>query len=219
MVYLAIYLIWGPFLIAVNFESQFGTAPGGKAIVSALKKVWTPVASWFARHALGIAKLIGSGGDSQAGYVTVLCWVTISLAAAAIWTIFDRTTARDRQYDRWLRVAVRYALASHMFLYGFDKVVPHAQFPEPLLQRLLTPLGNLNRYAAFWSTMGTSPLYAAFAGGADVVAGILLVFAPSSCSRPQLWPVHCSRPWQWRMWRRLTSGSTFQSRSFRSTCS
>jgi hypothetical protein len=78
MVYLAIYLIWGPFLVAVSSGSQFGTAPGGKAIVSALDKVWTPVASWFAHHARGIAKLNGSGGDSQAGYVTVLthCWPT-----------------------------------------------------------------------------------------------------------------------------------------------
>jgi hypothetical protein len=57
-----------------------------------------------------------------------------------------------------------------------DKVVPYAQFPFPSLENLVTPLRDLSVYRLFWSSMGTSTLYAAFAGGMEVVAAGFLCF-------------------------------------------
>jgi hypothetical protein len=173
---------------ALSTETQFGLAPGGKFLEELLGSVGTPLVLWFGRHILRIATLQGEtfGGDAEFGYVTILCFVCASASVALVWTVVDRRQGRDALLHRGLRVAARYALAFHLFLYGLDKVVPNAQFPFPPLQRLLMPIGNLSRYTLFWSSMGTSPFYAAFAGVVEVVAGLILLLVPQAILGPLL---------------------------------
>jgi hypothetical protein len=62
-----------------------------------------------------------------------------------------------------------------MFAYGMAKLVP-LQMPFPYLTKLLEPYGNFSPMGVLWSSVGASPAYEIFAGGAEMLAGILLIF-------------------------------------------
>ena len=186
LVYIVLFLLSRALVNVLGLETRYGIAPGGKVVLRAIDAFWIAVVSWFGRHALHLAKLRGSGGDLQFGYVEVLCFLAISAVVALVWGSLDRNPTRNATLRQWLRVVVRYALAFEMLIYGMDKVVPYAQFSEPPIERLVMPLGSLSRYAVFWSSMGTSPIYAAFAGATEVMAGLLLLLRPSALAGPLL---------------------------------
>jgi hypothetical protein len=48
--------------------------------------------------------------------------------------------------------------------------------PVPSLAALVLPLGNFSRYGILWSSVGASPAYEIFAGCAEVLGGVFLVF-------------------------------------------
>jgi hypothetical protein len=173
--YLALYMIVAaPLGLILSIEKRFGTAPGGVAIQHAIETVWTPVEAWTGRHLLGIdVKNPGANADLAA----FLSLVILSAAAALLWSVLDRRAGRDAKLYRGLKLAVRYVLGFVLVLYGMDKVVPNAQFPFPSLETLVSPLGDLSVYRLYWASMGTSTMYAAFAGGMEIVAAGFLFFS------------------------------------------
>jgi uncharacterized membrane protein YphA (DoxX/SURF4 family) len=66
-------------------------------------------------------------------------------------------------------------LALVLFVYGFEKIFKH-QFYLPEPNTLYTPLGQLHPDILFWSTMGISHSYSVFAGLAEVVPAVLLLW-------------------------------------------
>jgi hypothetical protein len=56
-----------------------------------------------------------------------------------------------------------------------DKAIP-LQMPFPYLTKLLEPYGNFSPMGVLWSSIGASPAYEMFAGCAEMLGGILLVF-------------------------------------------
>lgn len=136
------------------------------------------VVFWVAAHVFG-AKLplvyTGSGsGDKTFDWVLAFCLLTLAVAATAIWSYLDRRQDGYVALYKWFRLFIRFALASQMFVYGFDKAVP-LQMPFPYLTRLLEPFGNFSPMGVLWSSIGASPAYEIFAGCAEILAGILLV--------------------------------------------
>jgi hypothetical protein len=134
---------------------------------------------WTAAHIFRISRTLvyadSGSGDKTFDYVEAFCLVVIAAIAATIWASLDRKRAHYITLHKWFRLFIRFALASEMFLYGMDKVIP-LQMPFPFLTKLLEPYGNFSRMGVLWSSIGASPAYEIFGGCAEMFGGILLIF-------------------------------------------
>jgi hypothetical protein len=111
-------------------------------------------------------------GDTFANWVHVGVLLVLALVLATIWTMADRP--RPSLY-LWLRLFLRYSLATILFNYGFSKVFP-GQFQPTTIHRLLQPYGSFSPMGVLWSFMGASMPYTIFSGVAEVVPALLLIF-------------------------------------------
>lgn len=125
-------------------------------------------------HAKVTAQPNGSG-DTTYNYVQLLCYLVISAVAALVWSVLDRRRTQYAWLYRWLRVYVRFSLATAMISYGAFKVIK-SQFPAPTLDRLMQPFGDASPMGLLWTFMGASKAYTFFGGFSEFVGGVLLVF-------------------------------------------
>jgi uncharacterized membrane protein YphA (DoxX/SURF4 family) len=136
------------------------------------------VVSWTAAHVFGVHNQLvstGSGsGDKTYDWVLDFCILVTAVAGAALWTALDRKRANYKKLYAWFRIAIRFALASQLVVYGMSKVVP-LQMPFPFLTRLLEPYGNFSPMGVLWSFIGASPAYETCVGMAELLGGVLLV--------------------------------------------
>jgi uncharacterized membrane protein YphA (DoxX/SURF4 family) len=112
-------------------------------------------------------------GDTAFDYVRIFCFAVLAAVAAAIWTLLDRGRTAYPTLHRWLRVYVRFYLASVMITYGSTKVIK-SQFPNPTLDRLLQPFGDASPMGLLWTFMGVSVSYNIFTGAGELLGGLLL---------------------------------------------
>lgn len=68
-----------------------------------------------------------------------------------------------------------YFLVLELWEYGWIKLIK-LQFYLPEPNTVYTELGNLSKDIAYWSVIGSSPVYVIFMGVTELLAGILLVF-------------------------------------------
>ncbi|MGC1422670.1 MAG: hypothetical protein WA354_14665 [Terracidiphilus sp.] len=134
---------------------------------------------WVAAHLFG-AKLplifSGSGsGDKPFDWTEVFCVLIAALFATAIWSIFDRRRTSYAPLYKWFRLFIRFSLAATILLYAFDKIVP-LQMSFPGLASLLEPYGNFSPMGVLWNSIGASPAYEIFAGLAELLGAVLLMF-------------------------------------------
>jgi uncharacterized membrane protein YphA (DoxX/SURF4 family) len=118
---------------------------------------------------------VTGSGDTTLAWIEDLVFVVTAIFAAAVWTIADRRRSDYRTAHAWLRLLVRYTLAFTLFSYGFVKVAP-VQFQPPGLPKLVQPYGEFSPMGVLWTFMGSSPAYTMFAGWAEVLGGVLLLF-------------------------------------------
>jgi uncharacterized membrane protein YphA (DoxX/SURF4 family) len=151
----------------------------GEAISSAVGRLHAAVVTWTGAHVLHLAAPIATArtgsGDRMFDWVRCLVDLAVAVIAAAAWSALDR---RRREYARlfdWLRVGVRYYLASMLVYYGMAKVAP-IQFSPPTAERLIERFGEASPMGLLWTFMGFSRAYSVFTGAAEVVAGLLLFF-------------------------------------------
>src|SRR5215467_9374204 len=137
------------------------------------------VVFWTASHVFHVTTPLvysGSGsGDKTFDWVLVFCLLVCSAFGTAIWSVLDSKRQNYVTLQRWFHLFIRFSLAGQMLVYGLDKVVP-LQMPFPYLTRLLEPFGNFSLMGVLWSSIGASPAYEIFAGCAETLAGILLIF-------------------------------------------
>jgi len=134
---------------------------------------------WLGAH-LFRAKLplvySGSGsGDKTFDWVMNFFLLVLSAVAAAVWSAIDRRRLNYVTLHKWFRLFLRFALASQMFGYGLDKVIP-LQMPFPFLTRLVEPFGNFSPMGVLWQSVGASKAFEIYAGSAETMAGIFLIF-------------------------------------------
>ncbi|KAA6462071.1 DoxX family protein [Acidobacteria bacterium AB60] len=134
---------------------------------------------WVGTHVFGMqAPLVYSGsgsGDKHYDWVLVFCILIVSVVATGFWSLVDR---KPRSYDRaqrWFWLFLRFSLASQMLLYGLIKAFP-LQMRFPPLVWLVEPFGNFSPMAVLWGSIGASPAYETFAGCAELLGAILLMF-------------------------------------------
>lgn len=133
---------------------------------------------WTAAHIFRIKRDLvytGSGsGDKTFDWVLAFCLLIIAALITCVWSILDRRRENYVTFHKWFRLAMRFMLASEMFLYGLAKAIP-LQMPFPYLTRLLEPYGNFSPMAVLWSSIGASRSYEIFAGCAETLGGLLLL--------------------------------------------
>jgi uncharacterized membrane protein YphA (DoxX/SURF4 family) len=133
--------------------------------------------AWTATHIFRVSHPLvftGSGsGDKIVDYVLCFCLLGIALAVTALWSAKDRRPSHPRLCKAF-RVFLRFALASQMFVYGFDKAFP-LQMPFPRLFTLVEPFGNFSSMGVLWSSVGASQPYEIAVGCAEILGGLLLI--------------------------------------------
>lgn len=151
-----------------------------KLNIPELSSLWPlrHITFWTAAHVFRIKHELvytGSGsGDKTFDWVLAFCLLVIAAVITLVWSILDRRRPNYQTFHKWFRLTLRFALASEMFLYGLDKVIP-LQMPFPFLTRLLEPYGNFSPMAVLWSSVGASRSYEIFTGCAETLGGILLL--------------------------------------------
>jgi hypothetical protein len=140
---------------------------------------WHVLVPWVGAHILHLATPItifeAGSGDTTYNYVQLLCFVAISLITTVAWSLLDARRPNYAKLSKWLRVYVRFALATTMIAYGSMKVIK-AQFPSPDLYTLAEQYGQSSPMGLLWNFMGFSLPYNIFTGCAEMGAGLLLAF-------------------------------------------
>lgn len=134
---------------------------------------------WLASHVFRIGQPIVTvetgSGDRYYDWIILFCILTLAVLVTVIWSALDRGHESYPKLYKWFRLFIRFALAATMFTYGAFKVVP-LQMPFPPLTRLLETYGNFSPMGVLWSSIGASPAYEIFAGSAEMLGGLLLIF-------------------------------------------
>ncbi|HEV8113137.1 MAG TPA: hypothetical protein VGR31_10205 [Planctomycetota bacterium] len=137
---------------------------------------------WTARGPLGIHRplvsaIANGSGDTTYSYVQALLTFVLALAVASIWAVADRRLPERARLRDVLRSGLRWYLATQMIGYGLAKLGTLTnQFPPLGLWRLAQPYGESSPMGLLWTFMGSSRAYTAFAGGMELLGGLLLVW-------------------------------------------
>ncbi len=134
---------------------------------------WT--AAHLFRAKLPLIYTDSGSGDKTFDWVLAFCLLVIAALATALWSVLDDKRESYATLHKWFRLFIRFALASTLLTYGMDKVIP-LQMPFPYLSKLLEPFRDFSPMGVLWTSIGASPGYEIFAGSAEMLGGILLVF-------------------------------------------
>jgi len=166
--YLVLYII--PFPVE--------SLPFTSALVQKYNDFWQAVVPWVGKHLLHLSYDItvfpNGSGDTTFNYVQVLCLLTLAALATVIWSVLDRRRPNYEQAYQWLRLYVRFSLASAMIGYGAFKIIP-LQMPAPFLTRLIQPYGDSSPMGLLWTFIGASKGFQIFTGCAEMLGGVLLI--------------------------------------------
>src|SRR5215471_2174086 len=136
------------------------------------------IVTWVAVHIFHVkTELVyfSGSGDKTFDWVFAFCLLIFAIVVTCIWSVIDRDRGEYVTLHKWFRVFLRFCLAGQMLGYGFAKVIP-LQMPFPFLTRLVEPFGNFSPMGVLWFSIGASPAYEMFAGCAEILGGILLIF-------------------------------------------
>lgn len=134
--------------------------------------------NWFGPTVLRVtlpAPVPSGSGDKLYDWVQCAALLSVAAAGALIWVWFDRERKADGLVHDLVRIALRYSLGVTMLSYGMSKVL-WQQMPAPSMYRLLGTYGESSPMGILWTFMGQSWAYSAFAGGLEVLGGLLLFF-------------------------------------------
>jgi uncharacterized membrane protein YphA (DoxX/SURF4 family) len=135
---------------------------------------------WAGKHLLRLPHDVtivanNGSGDTTYDYVNTLCQAAFAAAVALAWSALDRRPRAHPRLREGLRVYARYSLALAMLEYGLVKVMP-MQFSSLGLAELTQTYGESSPMGLLWRFMGYSRGYQIFAGAAEVIGGLLLLF-------------------------------------------
>jgi hypothetical protein len=121
--------------------------------------------------------LVPTNGSGDTSFAWAQLWLFLSIAAVAcvFWTIVDWKRPQYARLAFWLRLIVRYYIATAALTYGIIKLYL-LQMPFPTLSQLATPLGDLLPMRFSWLFIGYSAPYEFFSGVMETLAGMLLLY-------------------------------------------
>ena len=137
------------------------------------------VVFWVGAHVFRLTTPLvysGSGsGDKYFDWVLVFCSLVFAVIATAVWSVLDRKRTNYATLQKWFWLSLRFCLGGQMLVYGTIKAFP-LQMHYPFLFTQVEPFGNLSPMGVLWNSIGASPAYETFAGCAELLGGILLMF-------------------------------------------
>lgn len=159
----------------------FAAIPG----VGALGGLWSRLVDAAVRlandrlfHVAATLVPVNGSGDTSWAWTQLQLYLLVAAIAAALWSVIDR---HRTTYDRlawWLRLVVRYYIATFALSYGIIKLFGW-QMGFPTLSQLSTPIGDFLPMRLSWMFIGYSFKYQFFSGLAETVAGLLLLYRPT----------------------------------------
>jgi hypothetical protein len=175
LLYLGLYILFTQMLTSLLFAA---TNDNGAFEVD-YTRPFQAVIVWIGHHVFGITHpiltaLTGSG-DRLFDWIELPCFLTLAILGTILWSILDRKRTSYGKLYSWFHVILRFALSASMLSYGAAKILP-LQMSFPNLNRLLEPYGNLSPMGVLWASIGASQAYEIFAGTAEMLGGILLIF-------------------------------------------
>ena len=175
LLYLGLYCLATQIITSLLSSTQGADLPDPSTLWPLRPIVfWTAARIFHVSAPLSLAGNSGSG-DCMFGWILAFCLLAIAGLATALWSVLDRSRPDYTALHNWFWLFVRFALAGQMINYGMAKVIP-LQMPYPFLTRLLQPFGTFSPMGVLWSSIGAAPAYEIFAGCAEVVGGLFLVF-------------------------------------------
>jgi hypothetical protein len=166
------------YLVLYNLPLPLGPLPFTEGLALKYEQIWRAVVPWVGERILHLSSAVlivpTGSGDTMYNWILALCYLTIAIAATAVWSILDRRRSHYGKLDQWLRLYVRLSLAFWMITYGGMKAIP-AQFPPPFLNRLIQPYGESSPMGLLWTFMGSSPSYTMITGCVELLGGVLLI--------------------------------------------
>ena len=117
--------------------------------------------------------LTGSG-DTTMAYISLFVQAVLAVVGAVLWSVLDRKRPSYNQLFYWFTVILRIFIIFFMFTYGFVKIFK-TQFAGPSLMRLMQPIGEMSPMGLAWTYMAQSEGFNMFAGGMEVLGGLLLI--------------------------------------------
>ena len=168
------------YLILYYLPFPFGALPHTGRVAQKYESLWHKLVPWVGKHVLHLSHEIRTStncsGDTTYDYVRVLCFLFLAFAATVLWSFLDRPHRNYQRIHEWLRSYVRLSVGAAILMYGAAKIF-RMHFPPPNLYKLLEPLGDYSPMSLLWTFTGASRGYSIFAGGVQMLGGILL-FVP-----------------------------------------
>jgi len=163
------------YLFLYLFPFPFNVIPGVDKLFAWWDGAWEVVVKWTGLRVFGVTITVmpAGSGDTTFNYVQLFCLVVIAALATIVWSLLDRRTQDYDALHHWLRVYVRFYLATAMLGYGAAKVI-QSQFPAPSLERLIQPFGDASPMGLLWTFMGASAAYNVFTGAGEMLGGLLV---------------------------------------------
>ncbi|MEM7246043.1 MAG: DCC1-like thiol-disulfide oxidoreductase family protein [Acidobacteriota bacterium] len=182
LVYPAVFMLPFPLTLLHLFDHVPGVADSFLASARAWLlglhgQATEPIVGWLGRLLTGETpsfEFTGSG-DGLASYLGVLLDLIIAGVIATAWWLWRRATPISMRTADACRLLVRYYLAWLMLSYGLSKVFP-LQFSEMGPDRMMQTHGDSSPMGLLWTFMGASMGYQMFAGAAEVLGALLLLF-------------------------------------------
>jgi len=118
---------------------------------------------------------VNGSGDTSYAWAQLALYLTLAAAGAVVWSVLDRKRVEHERLAWWLRLVVRYYIATAALSYGIIKLFV-LQMGFPTISQLATPLGDLLPMRFAWMFIGYSTPYQIFSGAMETVAGLLLLY-------------------------------------------
>lgn len=167
------------YVLLYTFPGPIQELPGVSFLGDGAEAFWRAAVPWVGAHVLRLpnpVSVVPSGsGDKLFDWVQVFAMLMLALIGAIAWTAAARRTRSHPKLFAAFYLYVRFTLASILFGYGFDKVVPN-QFEPMGPTRLTQYFGEAAPGGFAWSFLGSSVLYTVFAGAGEVLSAVLLLF-------------------------------------------
>jgi uncharacterized membrane protein YphA (DoxX/SURF4 family) len=166
------------------FPFPIGLIPKTDWLAEYMTKPFDWLTEWFGESVLGldVPPVVPTGsGDTLRAYLWLLLTAILAAIGCAVWSALDERKQR-RAYPRVAEVALivlRYWLATAMLGYGIAKIlelVGMGQMPAAGAGRLDQRIGDMSPMGMLWTFMGASTPYQVFAGLAEAVGGLLLLW-------------------------------------------
>jgi uncharacterized membrane protein YphA (DoxX/SURF4 family) len=160
------------------FPFPVNLIPKSDGVVKWLRTPMAWTVSWFAQHALGLADPASESngsGDRTYDYVQLLVIAILAVIGTLVWSVVDRRRAAYPRLAAGALVTMRYLVGFAMLSYGLDKVLK-LQFPDLRPSELDARVGEMSPMGLAWTFMGYSTPYTVFAGLAETIGGVLVLW-------------------------------------------